>query len=372
MKADDLQRLHLYHSPQYPGFTCWCGLWTMPDGSAICSFTQATGPFLGRPRAPAEVRRRLEWPPEGHGEEYDMTGLDLANVHLRSRDSGQGWALVGSDPFRSCMNGATGEAEVGLPDGSVMRGVWGPYLPYDEVPQDGYLQRSVDGGASWSAPEPINRNPAAAFWPKRLRLLHDGRLLAGGGYFARHPDRDTRSGWFTDFFPALYVSADGGRTWEGPIPVVATDQRRDYVYTEEFDWVELPEGELLVVLRAGVAEGRLQTCLRPAGRSWQTGAVGPNGLPYSGHPELLLTREGCLLHLATTGISWSRDQGRTWSDLVLDDGLAELRPGPATPYYPKAVQLPGGEVLVVGHLGGDDGYGRVDQSIVGLRFVLRD
>lgn len=35
------------------------------------------------------------------------------------------------------------------------------------------------------------------------------------------------------------------------------------------------------------------------------GSVGPSTLPHSGQPELLSTREGPVLHLATTGIHWT-------------------------------------------------------------------
>ncbi len=370
MQLRDLERLFVYHSPQYPGFTSWCGLWTLPSGDPMCSFTQATGPFQGRPTAPPEVRRRLEWPPQGHGEAYDMTGLRLQNIHLHSADQGTRWRLAGSDDFRTCMNGITGEAELALGDGSLLRGVWGKYLPYDQVPQDGYVQRSVDGGNSWSAPQRINRDPDASFWPKRLRLLRDGRVLVGGGFFRNQPARDTRTGWFEDFVPALFTSADSGHTWEGPLPVLPKDQRRVFSFTEEFDWAELENGDLLLVLRAGPEEGRLQTRLPRQGASWEPCLARPNGLPHSGHPEVLMTSRGQVLHLATTGISCSLDEGRTWQDLPPGDGLDALRKGPVTPYYPKAVELPGGRILVVGHLGGDDGYGCVDQAVVGLRFSL--
>jgi hypothetical protein len=30
--AIDRQRQTIYHSPQTPGYTCWVGTWTMPDG----------------------------------------------------------------------------------------------------------------------------------------------------------------------------------------------------------------------------------------------------------------------------------------------------------------------------------------------------
>ena len=57
-------------------------------------------------------------------------------------------------------------------------------------------------------------------------------------------------------------------------------------------------------------------------------------------------------------------------DLELDDGLQEIRGEPAVGYYPKSVQMADGEVFIVGHVGGDDGYGCVDQSIVAVRFFL--
>ena len=64
----------IYHSPQTPGYTCWAGAWTMPDGSLMTCFTQATGPIKGRSRAPKEVQHQLTWPPTGHSFDYDMTG----------------------------------------------------------------------------------------------------------------------------------------------------------------------------------------------------------------------------------------------------------------------------------------------------------
>src|SRR6187549_137975 len=100
------QRQTIYHSPQKPGFTSWVGAWTMPDDSLMVSFTQATGPVDGRPAAPKDIQRRLTWPPPGHPG-YDMTGLDLRNVHLRSTDAGKTWKEVSADAFKSCMNGVT-------------------------------------------------------------------------------------------------------------------------------------------------------------------------------------------------------------------------------------------------------------------------
>ena len=175
------QRQTIYHSPQKPGFTSWVGAWTMPDGSLMISLTQATGPIEGRPRAPQAVQHQLTWPPVGH-HGYDMTGLDLRNVHLRSKDMGKTWQQVSADAFQSCMNGITGEAQTALADGTILRGVWGYYLPYNpELPKTGYLQRSADGSKTWGKPEVLLDPEKYSAWPKRLRVLRDGRLIVLGG-----------------------------------------------------------------------------------------------------------------------------------------------------------------------------------------------
>src|SRR5437870_6335883 len=76
--AVEHKRQTIYHSPQKPGFTCWVGAWTMPDGSLMTCFTQATGPVEGRPKAPKEVQEKLTYPPPG-APGYDMTGLEMKN-----------------------------------------------------------------------------------------------------------------------------------------------------------------------------------------------------------------------------------------------------------------------------------------------------
>lgn len=369
MRIRHCERGFVYHSPSYPGFTSWAGLWTMPGGALMCSFTQAIGPAAGRPRAPAEIRSYLDWPPARDGrpvDEYDMTGLRLQNVHLTSADGGRTWVATSADTFRSCMNGVTGEAELALHDGTLLRGMWGPYLPYDDVPRTGYMERSADAGATWSGPEVLLDDPDRLFWPKRIRALADGRLLAGGGLIHRRPDHDHRAAWFDDATLALFVADADGRAWRGPLQVVA-DGYAGPPLTEEFDWAELASGDLLLVIRAGGGAHRLQTVLPRQGDGWRPGAVVASTLPHSGHPELLRTADGAVLHLATTGLSGTTDAGRTWVDLPLDDGLDRL---PATPYYPRSVPLASGQVLVVGHVGGDDGYGLSDQAIVCLRFEL--
>jgi hypothetical protein len=360
----DYKRQTIYHSPQSPGFTCWVGAWAMPDGSLITCFTQATGPVNGRIQAPRDVQHKLSWPPPG-APGYDMTGLELKNVHLRSTDSGKTWKQVSADTFKTCMNGVTGEAETALPDGTVLRGVWGYYLPYNpDLPKTGYLERSRDGALTWGKPEVLLDPAKYSAWPKRIRVLRDGRLIVLGGVAYVPANSRTRTEYNGLFEPLLLVSSDQGTTWKGPVAVIPSEQRHDWG-GEEFDAAELGNGDLLCVFRRSDPrnsgrEVRWQGLLKKSGDSWIAERVGPSPLPHSGHPELLATREGPILHIATNGIHWTDNAGKTWNRLN----------GPGTAYYPRSVQLVDGQIFVFAHVGGDDAYGKVDQSVVLESFRL--
>ena len=358
--ATDHVRRTIYRSPQTPGYTCWSGCWVMPDASIMVCFTQATGPIEGRAPGPPEVLRKLNWPPAGRPK-YDMTGLQMHNVHLRSTDGGTTWKKVSADPFTSCMNGTTGQAELALPDGTVLRTVWGQYLPYDpDVPKAGYLQRSTDGTLTWGEPELFLDPQHFTSWPKRLRLLKDGRLVLLGGIAAVPADSRTRHEYSALMTPLLMVSADGGRTWSEPIDVVPKQHLENWG-GEEFDAAELPNGDLLCVFRKGGEKVRWQGIMKKAGSTWIAGEVGPSVLPHSGQPELLATREGPVLHVATSGVSWTNDAGMSWHKLNV----------PGTVYYPRSIQAKDGTIYFFGHIGGDNSYGSVDQAIVMDSFKLK-
>ena len=362
-RADDFaavewKRQTVYHSPEKPGFTSWVGAWAMPDGSLMACFTQATGPLKDRPRAPKDVQDKLNWPPKG-APGYDMTGLDLKNVHLRSADAGKTWNPVSADPFKSCMNGVSGEAETALPDGTVVRGVFGFYLPYDaDVPKTGFLQRSNDGTKAWGKPEVLLDPKKYTAWPRRIRVLRDGRVVVLLGVAPLAAGSHTRDELSQRVQPMLLVSSDRGKTWKGPIPAIPNDQPDGW--TEEFDVAELANGDLLAVFRRASDTHRWQGVLKKAGDTWAAGKVAPSVLPHSGQPELLSTREGPILHVATTGIHWSGDAGKSWARLKVSGSA----------YYPRSVQTPDGRILVFGHVGGDDPYGKVDQSVVMDSFRL--
>jgi hypothetical protein len=353
------KRRTIYHSPEKPGFTSWVGAWIMPDGSFMTCFTQATGPLKDRKQAPKDVQERLNWPPSG-APGYDMTGLDLKNVHLRSMDAGKTWKEVSADAFKSCMNGVAGEAETALPDGTVIRGVFGFYLPYDaEIPRTGFLQRSSDGTKTWGKPEVLLDPKKYTAWPRRIRVLRDGRIVVLMGVAPLAAGTHTRDELSKRLQPMLVVSADKGKTWKGPIPAMPKDQPDGW--TEEFDVAELANGDLLAVFRRANDTKRWQGILKKVDDTWEAGKIAASMLPHSGQPELLATQEGPVLHIATNGIHWTTDAGKTWTALTV----------PGTAYYPRSVQTANGRIHVFGHLGGDDAYGKVDQSIVMDTFRLK-
>jgi len=289
-----------------------------------------------------------------------MTGLDLRNVHLCSADSGKTWKKVSENPFKSPMNGVSGEAEVALRDGTVLRGVFGYYLPYNPaLPKTAYLQRSTDGTKTWGKPEVLLDARKYTAWPRRLRLLKDGRLMALLGV-ARVPANSLKRVEYNKVLePLILVSADSGKTWGEPVEVLTPELRKNWG-GEEFDAAELPNGDMLCIFRKGEEKVRWQGTMKKTGKTWAPAKAGPSVLPHSGQPELLATREGPVLHVATSGIHWTDDAGKTWHKLTVA----------GTAYYPRSVQAADGRIFVFGHVGGDDAYGKVDQSIVMDSFRL--
>ena len=165
------------------------------------------------------------------------------------------------------------------------------------------------------------------------------------------------------------MSEDDGRSWTGPIPVLNEEQRKDW-RSEEYDTAELPNGDLLCVFRRfdpkdPKIQVRWQGILKKTGKTWTLEKLRPSVLPHSGHPELLVTREGIILHIATTGMHWT-ENGETWIPVE----FPKLKDGYHSRYYPKAIQTEDGLIYVFGHLGSDNDYGARDQHVDMDRFRL--
>lgn len=366
-EAVECQRRTIYHSPQTPGFTCWVHAWVMPDESVMISLNQATGPTDGRPRASEEIQKKL-WP-DLEDPNRDMTGLTQHIVCLKSADGGATWNTASEYAFRSPVN-ALVVGSTGLRDGTILRALYGSYLPYDaDMPGTGVLLRSTDGTKTWDKPTCLLPPGEFTAYPAGIRQLHDGRVALLGGV-SRGPAGRTWSEYYPGMEPLLLVSADGGKNFGPPIQVVPEEHRNGWA-CEECDAVELPNGDLFWVFRRSVPEDSdkpvgqrrhtyWQGVTEKSGDTWKPKWAGPSPFPNLGLPSLVSTREGVIL--LTNAGQWTADEGKTWQRIA-------NYPQPA--YYPKGVQLADGRVLVFAHIGSDDPYGAIDQSIVMDSFRLK-
>jgi hypothetical protein len=332
----------IYHSPQMPGYTAWCTLWRTKRGQLRIAFQQVTGPVENW-----EKRRNV-------------------TVILTSADEAKTWTKLREVPTRrdaASLNNKIyaapesssfcGHGMAVLPDGTLVTGLWA-----SGQMMSGYIQRSTDDGITWSPPIYFVDPHEYKAYPTQIRRLQDGRLVLVAG-IVKQSDAKTSRWLLKEFFE----SRDGGKSWKHIWTMPA-----ETGLCEESDLAELNDGNLLLVHRTEHYRGqdylgsdRLQNIFRRNGDKWNAQAVEQAPFPHSGFPELLKTREGILLHVGTDGAWQTGDGGAHWSKLNV----------PGSPYYPQAAQLSDGRIIIVGHVGGDDEYGKVDQSIVQQTFRLK-
>lgn len=352
----------IYESPEKPRYSSWVGAWIMPDESLMICFTRCTGPVEGRPRAPEIWQKMGLTDPK-----RDFTGLDRRVIYMRSTDAGATWQETGAAPFGGpTAHACGGGAHIALKDGALLRRLHGwDLMPDPDVPHTGFLQRSEDLGKTWGQPQLLLDPAKYCCQLTRIRRLRDGRLLAGGD-FAEVPAGSV----IKERYHLLMVSDDDGKTWER-VEVIPRDHPGGAAWANEWDFAELESGDLLCVFRRFDPQDRRkqvrwQGTLRRDGKTWKLSKAGPAVFPHSGHPELLATREGPVLHIATTGIHGTTDGGETWTPVA----FPQLKQGYRSNYYPRSVQAKDGRVYVFSHVGGDDDYGERDQAIVMQTFRL--
>jgi hypothetical protein len=357
VEAVDYQEKVIYHSPEKPGSSAWVGVWRFNDKRVFCSFVQTTGP---------KENPKVESP------------------LIESDDEGQTWKVL---PLAAPRQGAPGSGlfETGrdaytcrgmeVLDGgkTLVRPVWPA-----SVSVAGYVVRSTDGGKTWSKRIDLLPEDKWGVWPSLVHQLRDGRLILFAGCWRRGEKISSGDGPMRKMF---FISRDKGKTWSEPIPLMDPEQGM----CEESDFCELANGDLLWVSRSefypdhpteappgscrmGAAPPqsnwysiRNQTFARKKGKTFVPEAPTLLPIPHSGYPLVIKTKEGVILHLGTNGVHWTADEGKTWN-------LTDI---PGTAYYPKGFQFKDGKIIVIGHVGGDDVYGTVDQSIKQQTFKLK-
>jgi hypothetical protein len=334
--AYEYEERQVYHSPQTPGWAGWVALWEMRGGDVMLSLTQISGD--------------LKRPPS-----HDMKDLKKETIILRSKGGNEHWDLIAAE---TCIDAPTGgfvyngagfATVLELADGSLLGtrygrdwGSWGP--------RDGLVFRSTDAGRTWSEPKRFNDLEETSAAPSRMQQLRDGTLmLAYAGCKTGYPEEGA---WV---HTGVYLSHDLGKTWEGP-DIIAPDDDGLVAYPEPA-FVEFDDGELLFLFRIEtfpdpkdkgkcISTRRRQCLVKKKRGHYVAGPIVETELPHAGHPELLLTKEGVLLYMCEAGYWYSLDRGAKWQKM-------DIRP---SYYYPQAVQLDDGRILVAGHVGGDEPF----------------
>ena len=221
----------------------------------------------------------------------------------------------------------------------------------------------------------------------RANLLSDGAILLTGQDFNQSPPRQG----VNNMLPLLRVSTDGGRTFTnaltGAQPIGTTNG------WNEWDAVELANGDLLVLIRTGFSTYYAQTILVKTGtHQWAYAPHKESGLNGAGvrvsgaptHPELLrvvvpgLDRVFAFQpkrQVGVHGFYYTDDRGTTWKPLKDLAGFSALATDltDSLPYYANSIAVPitdGYRVHVFGHDGYDDEYGERDHRVRQFRFTI--
>ena len=341
LNIGNVRRSTVYRSESEPSYVCWSILWREQGGVLKLSFTEVQGDLA-------------EWPPSY---QFNRPGVSYYLKTLVSEDGGATWRDTGwkepLDPDWASNADHHIRHVVELPDGTLLRNycrtaegivVDGTKAVYDEMKaweeypfnelhgtpirkKAATIWASKDKGRTW---EEIYRFPREEhFFVTGFHRLRDGTIVAVG---AVNPDHVNA---FEKNWTAIAESRDDGKTWSKPQKLLTND---DYILPqglcEEYDFVELDDGRLLMVMRTdGLSMHMLQTYLqRDKDGVWRATPPATNPLfRHSGYPYLHRAGDGTVFFYTLYGLLYSCDDGRTWHEYPIGNSyygqLTEIAPG---------------------------------------------
>lgn len=239
---------------------------------------------------------------------------------------------------------------VELADGSILF-VYSHFRGGTSDHAEAYLavRRSTDGGATWSeSDEVVVENDAGKnVMSVSLNRLQDGRISM----------LYLRKNSLTDCRPVIRFSDDEAKTWSRPTAVIGEEQIGYYVVNND-RLVQLESGRLIVPASlhntpkwdAFTSYGSIHCYLSDdGGRTWRVAAGSDDGLGLGGsvlggsdpagigkpvmlqEPGVVEREGGSLMIWARTNagsqyVSFSRDQGETWSDFRPSSLVSPISP----------------------------------------------
>jgi hypothetical protein len=341
----------IYHSQQTPGWISWCSILSLHNGELIVGFNEVTGNInRQKPEYLPEIRKNA-FP----NDFYNFTGLNN-KFKIISAKNKETWLNQWDNYYEEDWSGPWPPAHNILLQttmGTLLRETQGRRIP--QQVNCGVISRSEDNGKTWSKYSAICDPDEWHIYVSRILQLRDGRLLmAAEGMAANVPGGYQ---WSSTFW---LTSEDDGRSWSKPLPAITSDGSAGYY---EPAVAELRNGDILMMVRVQdlvennpldahapllkPSRNRKQVILKKISDKWVPYKIETLGIPHGGHPELLMTEQGILLYISAEGFWGTCDEGNIWT------GIETL---PPAPYYPRAVQLDDGIIIVVGHNGGDCPY----------------
>ena len=226
--------------------------------------------------------------------------------------------------------------------------------PANGLLREAWLYRSADHGLTWSGPERTGCMTASL----NLKQVSDGTLFLSGTHFHVAGMEEAQ---------VVYRSADAGRTWSEAIPVVG-DRRH---VSAEGDIVEMPGGELVMYIRSddNPAGTGMKAISADGGRSWE-GPYAAGHWPISGRVNAGLLSGGEVLVVHRVGGFKPQHWFGFFTERA-DTAVARIPNRPAARRNPPAaswgmidndtspfadhgygdwVELPGGDVYAVNYI----------------------
>ena len=357
--ARDFEEIPVYYPEVRPGYAGWVSLFDFGNGDLGCAINEirrAPNPDLRPPT--------LEWmeamvvPYQFGSAEADADPTLVGEyVCTKSSDGGKTWEVTGGSLVHTRHYW-----HVGFPDGRMIR-IYG--TSFMDWPGDDrnkvVVEESTDGGTEWK--QIARFLDGYSMNMLKVKRLSDGSVVMAGPIrqsFGPGKDKDTR---ITDLphqahphDPAFFISPDGGRTWDGPHYVFPG------ILAWEFDFVELPGGDLLFInsqIQSGPSARqivrRTATGFVNEPMMWINRGATEDPLRWDAScvPETVcITPDGLLVGaLRNRPYACSADLGENWYEI---DGL------PNSNYQPMMIALPDGRFLNAWHTGGDHHVGEID------------
>jgi hypothetical protein len=392
----------------------WTGAWKMPNGKIMVGFQEGTGPVnrsyldetslnkycltyisasAGQPCPNPLLGSKLAvWPLK----DYDMSDVNNRIIYAELDPTNIGKPkIIKTDTQNDLFVGTayTQQPTIVLDNGNVLRRINGDDMQHVNMPHTAVLQRKDNfSDTSWGAFETLQDNipadngrPVCKVQISRIRYTRDHQhlLAAGQVWYLDHGLCTSSNALKNNAYKHLLLAGDAtGRNWRPALTIssaITIGEGAD-IRTDEWDFAEREDGNLVAVLRngSGGTTHMQGTVLQKDGPLHWTMATKPFETGFgegNGHPEIYMTKEGAIIYLGNTTQRWTEDgsTAASWKELKYTDtsGPKNSMRG----WYPRMVEDDQGNIYAWAHIrninpttnvsyssGSDAAYGKDDRK----------